>query len=359
MDWRLIPPEDGFYQRKKQSPLQPLKATLTHNTTAPPLKKTQYGGCAALAFKEILPRVVDTSCDPEGLGRWVSQLIEGAAGHNLRYVVGYMPCVNHGETTVYTQHQEHFRNQKTDREPCQAMLEDFYQALHSWDRAGEKLVVCMDANQDVRTGTLAQMFLDLGFGKEQITSRHGAYSPPPATQDTNTKGKVIDGIWVNFNQGDLRCSFLPFGSGIPGDHRDTIIDIPFEAAFGYKPPHLHRVYPPNLTTQNPRERKQYNKRVTKTLKENGTIAKVIKMRKMVANNSTIKPVRDLHHKISVARKEAGLAVAAKIRKKRTGAFANSPQLSLMISETMLWSKIIRLKQGKAMGCKQIRRLMTK
>ena len=55
---------------------------------------------------------------------------------------------------MYIQHQEYFRTEGTDREPSQAFQEDLQKAIQGWTQAGEKVVLYMDANQDVRAGPL-------------------------------------------------------------------------------------------------------------------------------------------------------------------------------------------------------------
>jgi len=136
LDWRLMEPENGMYQRTKAAK-GPCKASIAHNTTEPPKQKTQWGGTALMCFQNILPRIVDISKDPENLGRWVTQAVEGTGNHTTRFVSAYMPCKSRGDSTVYIQHQEHFRRQKTDREPKQAFLEDLHKALTFWTEAGE------------------------------------------------------------------------------------------------------------------------------------------------------------------------------------------------------------------------------
>ena len=71
LDWRLMEPENGMYQRTKAAK-GPCKASIAHNTTEPPKQKTQWGGTALMCFQTILPRIVDISKDPENLGRWVT-----------------------------------------------------------------------------------------------------------------------------------------------------------------------------------------------------------------------------------------------------------------------------------------------
>ena len=83
----------------------------------------------------------------------------------------------------------------------------------------------MDANGDIRTGTVATMLRALGF-EEQVTFRHGFNHPPPATHIANTQGIPIDGVWTNFAHGEMRCGHLGFEEGLPGDHRTVWIDPP-------------------------------------------------------------------------------------------------------------------------------------
>ncbi len=207
---------------------------------------------------------------------------------------------------------------------CTALLEDLGKALKQWDAAGEFVAVYMDANEDVRNGPVSDMFMAANF-YEQITGRH-APNPPPATHEKNTKGVPIDGIWTNFANKQMRCGYLPFGAGYSSDHCIPWIDIDRKDVFGYRPPHLYRVFAPALTSADPRIRKKYNKLVTRELRENGTTAKVKLLRTMVEAGAPVEEVKALHHEIGISRKIAGQQAGLKLRKKHTGAFPFSPKV---------------------------------
>ena len=103
-----------------------------------------------------------------------------------------MPCKNQGKLTVYSQHRSHFQKLTSaaptdtdDREPLQAWMEDFAKEVQTWSEAGEKIIIHMDANSDVRTRLVAKTLRPLGF-EEKITFRHGNTHPPPATHMVNT-----------------------------------------------------------------------------------------------------------------------------------------------------------------------------
>ena len=361
LDPRILPAEQSLYERTRVFH-QEVNVEYSHNTTDSPKDPRQYGGCLMIGLSKMKPRAIEAGNDPENLGRWASMLVEGKTTHAIRYVTAYMPHRSHdmtvrkGSGKVYIQQIEHFRRQGTDREPQQALLEDLQEQLIKWDEAGEKVVCYMDANQDVRQGPVADMFASAGY-REQITLRHGKTRPPPATQEDNKQGIPIDGIWTNFGHGELRCGFLAFGEGVDTDHRIGFIDIPDHVAWGYNPPHLHRRYPPDVTTQDPRIRRKYNRLVLQRLRRNGTLAKVKLLRSMVRDRGPIDEIRALHHDIGVARRQAGETVSIHLRKKHTGAFPFSPKSKKLLAEAVLWSKVIKLRSGKHMSSRQIRRLM--
>ena len=258
LDWRLIPAEDSLWARGRLYSHGPVKAAQAHNHHPKPRNKSQVGGCITMAFERMLPRCISTTKDPSGLGRWISQLFEGKGNHKARLVSGYFPCKSTaGEHTVYTQHKDHFRSRAadeddsaSDREPHQAWLEDFQEEIEKWLEDDEKIVIRLDANSDVRTGPVAAMLRELGF-EEQVTFRHGGNRDPPGTHMANTKGVPIDGVWTNFAHGQMRCGYLDFAEGLPGDHHTVWIDLPADELFGYTPPDLHKVFPPDLVASDP------------------------------------------------------------------------------------------------------------
>ena len=337
LDWRAVPREANFYSRLHHRQCKQVKGSVTHNRKPRPGKKVQFGGCAVLSYQKLLPRIVNTESDPSGLGRWISQLIEGKGEQRARFVSGYFPCKNTGKGTVYNQHKAHFqavaaKHKQVPREPHQAWLEDFERDISAWTDNNEKVIIQLDANSDVRHGTLAIMLRSLGF-EEQITFRHGTITPPPGTHISNTRGTPIDGIWTNFNHGELRCGYTGFATGLPGDHRTAWIDIPLKELLGYNPPDLHRVFPPDLTTRDPRIRKKYNKEVKAKMAPKCIEQKVRELRRKVqecVDNKTEPPfsleeINELHREINNTRRDVSWEVAKKLRKKHTGACPFPPR----------------------------------
>jgi len=360
LDPRLLSSEDTIYERNRLCKVQPIKTTYAYNQTQAPVDKRLWGGTAVTTLGHTVTRCIGTSIDPEGLGRWSCQLLRGKKGTVTRLVSLYMPCVNTKTTgTVYIQQQEYYRTQGTDRNPIEALIEDLHEALTSWIDNGEQIILYADANSDVRCDPLARMLQQHGL-EEQITLRHGPRRPPPNTQIENTKGTPIDGIWTNFCHGELRCGYLGFGEGfLDTDHRQAWIDIPHFNMYGYQIPDLHRVHPPNLRAQDPRERATYNSTVMSTLRQQGIVSKTKQLRKLVSSGGDLAQIKELHSTINAARQKAGKEAATGIRKKHTGAYPFSPTIKRLLQEKTLWSKIICYHTRLRMGSRQIRRLMKK
>ena len=142
------------------------------------------------------------------------------------------------------------------------MVEDFKIALARWLEAGEKVVVFMDANKDIRAGPVADMFSSLGM-QEQMQAQHPR-TPLPATYIMNNNHKPIDGVWTNLDATEMECAYLAYYDPFPGDHRLMVLEVPKILALGYNPRNLNKKKLPDLTTSDPRKTKRYNKHLRKT-----------------------------------------------------------------------------------------------
>ena len=110
-------------------------------------------------------------------------------------------------------------------------------------RKGIKLSFASIANEDVRTGKLAQAFRDEGL-IELCTESHGQNGP--TTYDRGQR--PIDGIFVTSTLMASRCGYLPFEF----DHCALWIDIPMSAALGHKVAEIKRPADRRLKNNDPR-----------------------------------------------------------------------------------------------------------
>ena len=269
----LIDKDDLLVSRARKA----IPGSLAHqvyNATAAHDSPHLYGGTAVVLAPEAATRFNSFSDDPTGLGRWTSALISGRDGWNIRIVAAYNPCHNDGHDTVWAQHKRYFRSQGNFKDPTALMQKDLCVALESWLASGEHIVLMIDANQCVRTGALGKAFEALGI-KEAIISKHIDMQPPPATHLRGSK--PIDGIFTTLDPATFTSGYLPFGDGLDSDHRTAWIDIPFTAALGHNPPHLHKLEPSPLTLFDPAIEAKYHKEVTKAYESQKVFSNVDKL----------------------------------------------------------------------------------
>jgi len=103
----------------------------------------------------------------------------------------------------------------------------------TWIEAGEHLIIGLDANEDVRSGELTSMLRLCGL-HNMVHTKHPKLKSVP-TFERSDKDTPIDAIMTTFPESNaIRCGYLAFGEGLPGDHRTLWADIPFSIIFGNK-----------------------------------------------------------------------------------------------------------------------------
>ena len=111
-----------------------------------------------MAMQETKTRVLNKGEDPHRLGRWAWMLIQGRHGHHTRMVSAYRP--NKSLTTagtVYRQQLRHWRDKNIFECPIKLFEEHLEEEIKGWMLLGDHLMIGIDANEDVRTGTVATM----------------------------------------------------------------------------------------------------------------------------------------------------------------------------------------------------------
>ncbi len=91
----------------------------------------------------------------------MTMLLKGGAGVQTRRICGYNPCQsNHQDnSTSYTQQQRHkiWHSQDYITCPWVKFREDLGKLLKEWRTAGDRLVVCLDVNENIYMQALGKM----------------------------------------------------------------------------------------------------------------------------------------------------------------------------------------------------------
>jgi hypothetical protein len=355
VQWDLVESHDTMYERLRR--LSHPKNTMAHNRQDTHLSPLQYGGTGVITTTEATHRVLSCSRDPRNLGRWSSMLLSGKQQQKVRIVSVYNPCYSTGRSSVYQQQLRHIRSEQMfDKTPLSLLQDDLEQAISQWLGANEDLIICLDANEDVRSGKLTSMLRAQGL-VDLILSRHKDLSPP-ATHARNQQDTPIDAIFTTLDvTADIKCGYTPFGMGLPGDHRQLWADIPFEVIFGYNPPNINSINAPRLLVQDPRCRKKYHDHVLAGFADHNIMQRTSLLREKVKSKAPVPEIKAIHHAILVDSYRIRRRAAKKCRRKRKGAIPWSPELQLLFDIRQLWTLIVKKKKRVRMSSKQIRRLM--
>jgi hypothetical protein len=182
--------------------------------------------------------VTDLGTDDRQLGRFAWTKLQGRHGNVARLISVYVPCLSSrssGDLTVINQHRRYCASHNIDVCPRQLLLDDLRSALLAWRQAGERLIVFMDANENMLRGPFSDMLSSPDLQMHEATfHRH----PDPRWLSTatyqkgNSLGKCpIDGVWVTPDlplDATTWMQFLPHLS----DHRFHVMDINAEALVG-------------------------------------------------------------------------------------------------------------------------------
>jgi hypothetical protein len=190
----------------------------------------QRGGTATILRDQLAAFVVDQGNDHTGLGRWSWYKVEGEPGHKTYIITAYAPCGNTkvGDHTVYKQQERFIQEKGLKTNPKALFREDLLQVLRRWRGQGDRVILIMDANENVIHGPMCKQ-----LAKEDINMNEVVHSETPgAGPKTWFRGsEAIDGIWVSSDIEVIRASYLPFDGSL-GDHRPVVTDLTMGSVLG-------------------------------------------------------------------------------------------------------------------------------
>ena len=164
--------------------------------------QTQEGGTGLLMFGPLTEYLYmpGSKKDATGLGRWTTMLLKGE-GVQTRIVCGYNQCANRhsNSRTSYQQQRRFFIMHQQDHRTCPhtKFWEDLIKLLKTWCVAGDRIVVCLDANEDIYRKAIGKALTEEdGLDMKEVV---GAYTGK-RIGPTFFRGQLpIDGVWATSN----------------------------------------------------------------------------------------------------------------------------------------------------------------
>ena len=241
--WRMLDIDDRLYSRMGAW-FQSLHMSLAYNVTQHPTSPKQIGGVGIFSVNKASHRVFSRGQDKSNLGRWAWTLYRGKDGLSIRVITAYCPHDRGGDLSVYGQHRHRFHELGQPRIPRKAFWEDLLCDVREWLDLGDQLILAGDWNEDVND-VQRKYFSALGI-REVLLEKYG---PAPNTFEFGSK--PIDGIFMSATLGIQQGGYLPFGEGVPSDHRSLWVDISYTTAFGHNTPPIPRPRARRLTCKHP------------------------------------------------------------------------------------------------------------
>jgi hypothetical protein len=178
--------------------------------------------------------------DMRGLGCWVVMTLKEGNGTITRIVCGYNPCGNDkpNSSTVYQQHRRYFVNKENLLHcPWVKFREDLMAQFTQWREDGNKLVVCLDANEKIYHKSLGKVLRNVdGLNMQEVD---GMFTGKQIGT-TYFRGQTpIEGVWAASDMVITGACVMPAGFRI-GNHHMFIIDMLTESIVGLEPQRIVR-----------------------------------------------------------------------------------------------------------------------
>jgi hypothetical protein len=265
-------------------------------------KRTQEGGTGMVAFGETasLMNRDNSGEDETGLGRWTYFEIRGEDGHCTMVLVGYCPCPNRkpDNGTSYQQTKHYFAHEHgIDVDPRRKFLEDLVALLEKWKGEGKRMVVMLDANEDVYRGEIGKCLTNEN-GLDLVETVHQC-SGKKLTATHFRGSKPIDAVWASKDLEVVGAAAMPIGFGA-GDHRMFVIDITTSSLVGFNPQPIKHPKARQLNSRIPRAKHAYNNRYKKLLSKHRLSEKLAEAHKA---RLTPERMKDLMDKVDAISKE--------------------------------------------------------
>jgi len=272
----------------------------------------------------------------------------------LRIVVVYRPVKTSGATTAYNQQATALQLQGNSSCPRQQLLDDLSVELTTWIEAGERIVLAIDLNDDIR-GEESRVFFE-SFGlSEVLIALHG---PGPPTYLHSNDGHAVDGIFCTPNlAANVRGGYFDVGVGIyKADHRCLWIDIPFVTAFGSTVPNFIRPEARRLRCQDPRLVAKYNSKVLSLYRENQPFLDFLQQLEAMDSTQVTPLVVRRYNEFNTWRSEVLLRAEQQCRKLRMGGVPFSPRVTTAMLTIEFWKYALNRRTGGKYSVRYFKRL---
>lgn len=322
-----------------------LRAVASHNAHETTEEAILEGGTSLMVYGGLNDQYDPdrSGKDESSLGRWTTMCFRGTDGFTTRVVCGYNPCYsgNLANGTSYSQQKRFLLTQKHDRTcPRTKFRTDLIALLTEWCNQGDRLIVCMDANEHIYDKVLGKALTNIdGLALEEVV---GTFTRERLGATYFRGSKPIDAVWASSDLTVVGACVMPCGYGI-GDHRLFVVDFLTSSMVGVAPRKIVRPAARRLNTRIPKVAEAYVRDV-----ENLIISHRLIERLGTAHESSKGDdwIASAINGIDVEGRDNMLAAEKRCRKIRSGVIPFSPTAVKWIRRLQVYRSLLQWKSGR-------------
>ena len=151
--------------------------------------------------------------------------------------------------------------------------EDLLGQLRKWRKNANRVVLMMDANEDVINGAICKQLSGEDLNLREVVNYHTGTRGPK----TYFRGKdAIDGIWVSEEIEISAAAYLPFDPEL-GDHRPVVVNISKRTLLGVDGPKIKPAAARRLNSKVKRIRQKYIDRLEEQFGKHKVLERLAKL----------------------------------------------------------------------------------
>ena len=321
-----------------------IRSIVSHNVHEN-VGKIQQGGTSLILFGHLTQHFDcnESGKDPSGLGRWSVMTLQGD-GRRTRIVCGYNPCGNNklNSGTSYQQQKRYFVTVKKDLTcPRKKFHDDLISQLKKWRDEGDRLVVCLDANEHIYRKSIGKSLTNLeGLNMSEVVGEFTGKSLGPTFF---RGGKPIDAVWATQDIVVTHACVMPAGFG-NGDHRMFVIDFQEESLIGIEPFKVQRFTARRLNTKvSSGASKKYVERFENSINKHRLLERLATLKD---KHKSRRKLQEALNKLDRQTRELMANAEKKCRRIKSGRIPFSPEAATWIRRTQVYRSLLRYHEGK-------------
>ena len=307
--------------------------------------RRQQGGTSLLLYGQLIDQYdfEESGKDDTGLGRWVVMVFRGSDGIVTRIVCGYNPCKTQRKArrSTYQQHRRYYITKEKDKTcPRRRFHDDIVKQLTQWREQGDRLIVCMDANEHIYKKSMGKSLTNSqGLAMKEVV---GSFTNEPLGATFFRGSKPIDGVWATSDVVVTGACVMPVGYGV-GDHRMFVVDFLTSSLVGSTPPRIVRAGARRLNTKIGGVAERYTKKVEDYTVRHRVIERIGRAHETSKTKQQCKAKLEC---IDQETKEQMKASEKRCRRIKSGRIPFSPESSRWIRRAQVYRSVLRYHAGK-------------